>query len=100
MILGIEREGFVRTSYRVRGEMTLKQAREGVLFVQERCERGQEGFRNNLGSLGGGMDSIGLYCSRHIDHVSIDHRHERGAMRGGQVAENLVEGVNIVRAIV
>lgn len=46
------------------------------------------------------MDTVFLDSARNVDQVFVDHGHKSGVVLGGQVAENLLEGVDVIGSVV
>lgn len=70
------------------------------LFVQHGCERREQGVGDDLRALDGGMDAVALNRVRNVDQVFIDHGHKCGVVPGGKIAEDFLEGCDVVAAVV
>jgi len=71
-----------------------------LVFAEQGLQGWEKCVGNNLGAFDGGMDAILLNRPGDTDQVFVDHGHEGGMMLGGQIAKDLVEGLNVVRAII
>jgi hypothetical protein len=71
-----------------------------ALLAEERSELRQDGAGNNFGPLCRGVDSVLLNGAGNFDEVLVDHGNEGYAVFGSEVAEDLVEGVDVVRTII
>ena len=69
-------------------------------FVQEGFEGRDEGVGEDVGAFGCGMDAVLLDGVGDVDQVLVDHGDEGGVVLGGEVAEDLVEGIDVVLAVV
>ncbi len=46
------------------------------------------------------MDAVGLDGAGDVDEVFVEHGHEGGVVLGGEIAEDLLEGVDVIAAVV
>ena len=69
-------------------------------FSQQRRQHRQQRLRDDLGTFGGGMNAVRLNRAGNMNEVFVDHGHECGVMLGGEVAEDLFEGLDVVTAVV
>lgn len=51
-------------------------------------------------AFGGGMNAVGLNGVGDVDQVFVDHGDKRDMVPGGKVAEDLLEGLDVVGAVV
>jgi hypothetical protein len=70
------------------------------LLAEERCELRQEGTGDDLGAFGGGMNTVLLDGAGDVDQILVDHGNEGRVVFRGEIAENLVEGLDVVGAVV
>ena len=70
------------------------------LFVEQRGELWQDCAGDDFGTLDGGVDSVLLDGARDVDEIFVDHGDEGDVMFSGKVAEDLVEGLDVVRAVI
>lgn len=68
--------------------------------MQKRFQHGQQRVRDDLRSLGCGMNAVGLDGVGDIDQILVDHGHDRAVMFGGQIKVDLVELVDVVGSVV
>ena len=78
----------------------IRELRIGGYFLQQRLQRGQQRVGDDLGAFGGGVDAVALDGVGNVDQIFVDHGHEGRMMLGSEVAENLIEGVDVVGAVV
>ena len=69
-------------------------------LAEERGQGGEEGSGDDLGAFGGGVDAVVLDGVGDVDEVFVDHGDEGGVMLCREVAEDLVELVDVVGAVV
>ena len=69
-------------------------------LAEQGCQDWQEGFCEDLRAFGGGVNAVVLDGVGNVDEVLVDHGDEGGVMLCGQIAEELVEGVDVVGAVV
>jgi len=81
---------------------TAPSAQVGAWFspFQERSKGGQQSGDNDLGTSGGGVDSVGLDGAGDVDEILVDHGDEGSVVALGKVAEDLVESVDVVATVV
>ena len=71
-----------------------------LAFPKHWLECLQQRVRDDFGAFGGGMDAVLLDGSWDVDEILVDHGHEGDVVFGGQVAKDLLEGVDVVCAVV
>ena len=69
-------------------------------LAKQRLERGQKRAGQNLRALGRGMDSVPLDSAGNVDEVLVNHGDEGDGSARGSLAKDLIEGVNVVGAVV
>ena len=68
--------------------------------MQQRLQGGHQRICDDDGTLRGGMNSIVLDGSWNVDELFVDHGHECRVMFRGKRFVNLVELLDVVRAVV
>lgn len=68
--------------------------------MKQGLEHGQQRVGNDFGALRGWMNPVGLNGTGHVDEVFVDHGNKRGMVFRGKCFENLVELLNVIRAVV
>ena len=69
-------------------------------LMQQRLEGCEHGVGQKVGAFGGGVDAVLLDGAGNVDEVFVDHGNEGGVVPGGEVAKGLVEGLDVVGAVV
>jgi hypothetical protein len=71
-----------------------------VSLFEQGSQGGEEGIGDDLGAFGSGVDAVGLNSARDVDKVFINHGHEGGVVPCGEIAKDLVEGIDVIPAVV
>ena len=68
--------------------------------MQQGLESGENGAGQDIRTFHGWMNAVLLDGVRHMDEVFVDHGDKRGVVFRSNVAEDLIEGMDVVRAVV
>jgi len=68
--------------------------------VQQRLENGEECVGNDFGAFDGGVYAVLLDGAGNVDEVFVQHGYEGRMVLRREIAEGLIEGVDVVRAVI
>ena len=68
--------------------------------MQEGFEGGEQGVGDDAGAFGGGVDAVGLDGAGNMHQVFVDHGDKGGVVFRCEIAEDLLEGLDVVIAVV
>jgi len=71
-----------------------------LLFVQQRQQFREDCAGDDLGAYGSGVNAVLLDGAGNVNEVLVDHGDERNSVFGGEVAEDLIEGLDVIGAVV
>ena len=63
---------------------------------KHRPQRREQGFCQDCGAFGGGMNAVGLDAAGDWNQVFVNHGHKGDVVVSGEGAEKLLEGLDIV----
>jgi hypothetical protein len=69
-------------------------------FFEQRSQRRIQRIRDNFGTFCRGVNAIVLNRARYVNEILVEHGNDGGFVLGGKVAEDRVEGTDVVAAVV